>query len=79
MKPKKAIIYLIITFMLGIIIVFSFYHFVVIDSRQSYDMQLEVSDHGGFNTGTDKFIYFQIKFNSPIYINILWFFKVIRE
>ncbi len=57
MKPKKAIVYLIIAFMLGIMIAYSFYYFVAVDSRQSYEIQLEVSDRSGFNIATDK-IYF---------------------
>ena len=57
LKQKKAISYLLIAFMLGILIAFLFYYLVVVDSRQSYEMQLEVSDVAGFNIGTDK-VYF---------------------
>ena len=57
MKPKKAIAYLVIAFLVGIIIATGFYYIIVVDSRQSYEIQLEVSDHGGFNVATDK-VYF---------------------
>jgi len=57
MKPKKAIAYLIIAFLVGIIISYGFYYLIVVDQIQQYEIQLEVSDNGGFNVATDK-VYF---------------------
>jgi len=57
MKPKKAIAYLVIAFLVGIIISYGFYYLIIVDQIQQYEIQLEVSDHGGFNVATDK-VYF---------------------
>lgn len=59
MGPKKAISYLIIAFLVGILISTSFYYFVIIDNIQKYEIQLEVGKVGGFNVATDK-LYFGI-------------------
>ena len=57
MKPKKAISYLVIVFFAGILIATAFYYLVIVDSRQAYEIQLEVSTLSGFNVATDK-VYF---------------------
>ena len=61
MNTNKAIAYLIITFLAGIILATTLYSWVYIDNIQKYEMLLEVGEKNSFNIATDKIYFAKVK------------------